>query len=32
MVDNSQGHLAYAADALVISQMNMEPGGKQTCM
>jgi hypothetical protein len=32
MVDNSQGHSAYAADALVVSQMNMKPGGKQTHM
>ena len=29
MVDNSQGHSAYAADALLVSRMNMRPGGKQ---
>ncbi|KAF9502066.1 hypothetical protein BDN71DRAFT_1500217 [Pleurotus eryngii] len=29
LVDNSQGHSAYAADALLTSQMNMRPGGKQ---
>jgi hypothetical protein len=29
MVDNSQGHSAYAADALLVSRMNMKPGGKQ---
>lgn len=32
MVDNSQGHSAYAADALVISRMNFRPGGKQPKM
>ncbi|KAI6123205.1 hypothetical protein EDD16DRAFT_1691577 [Pisolithus croceorrhizus] len=32
MVDNSQGHSAYAKDALLISWMNMNPGGKQACM
>jgi hypothetical protein len=32
MVDNSQGHSAYAVDALLVSQMNMKPGGKQACM
>ena len=31
MVDNSQGHSAYAADALLILQMNVNPGGKQAC-
>ena len=29
MVDNSQGHSAYSADALLVSRMNMRPGGKQ---
>jgi hypothetical protein len=29
MVDNSQGHSAYAEDALLVSQMNLKPGGKQ---
>src|SRR6266487_352760 len=29
MVDNSQGHSAYAEDALLVSRMNMRPGGKQ---
>ncbi|KAG1762082.1 hypothetical protein EDD22DRAFT_778846 [Suillus occidentalis] len=29
MVDNSQGHSAYADDALLTSRMNMRPGGKQ---
>ncbi|KII87813.1 hypothetical protein PLICRDRAFT_176579 [Plicaturopsis crispa FD-325 SS-3] len=29
MVDNSQGHSAYAVDALLTSRMNMRPGGKQ---
>ena len=29
MVDNSQGHTAYATDALLTSQMNLRPGGKQ---
>jgi hypothetical protein len=32
MVDNSQGHSAYAEDALVISRMNVNPGGKQAEM
>ena len=32
MVDNSQGHSAYSEDALLISQMNVSPGGKQACM
>ncbi|KAE9394408.1 hypothetical protein BT96DRAFT_958801 [Gymnopus androsaceus JB14] len=32
LVDNSQGHSAYAADALLASQMNLNPGGKQACM
>ena len=29
MVDNSQGHSAYAKNALLTSWMNMNPGGKQ---
>lgn len=29
MVDNSQGHSAYAVDALLVSRMNLKPGGKQ---
>lgn len=29
MVDNSQGHSAYSEDALLITQMNVNPGGKQ---
>ncbi|KAF9552830.1 hypothetical protein CPC08DRAFT_646425 [Agrocybe pediades] len=29
MVDNSQGHCAYAEDALLSSRMNFRPGGKQ---
>ncbi|KAF8587255.1 hypothetical protein K439DRAFT_1645973 [Ramaria rubella] len=32
MVDNSQGHSAYALDALLVSHMNMNPGGKQALM
>ena len=32
MVDNSQGHLAYKEDALVILCMNVNPGGKQARM
>jgi hypothetical protein len=32
MVDNSQGHLAYAENALLVSQMNVRPGGKQARM
>ena len=32
MVDNSQGHSAYAADALIVSRMNFHPGGKQPKM
>ena len=32
MVDNSQGHSAYAVDALLTSRMNMKPGGKQAVM
>jgi len=29
MVDNLQGHSAYSEDALLVSQRNMKPGGKQ---
>ncbi|KAJ7127915.1 hypothetical protein C8R44DRAFT_911203 [Mycena epipterygia] len=29
MVDHSQGHAAYAPDALLVSRMNTKPGGKQ---
>jgi len=29
LVDNSQGHCAYAEDALMPSRMNLRPGGKQ---
>ena len=32
IVDNSQGHSAYSEDALVVSWMNIKPGGKQACM
>jgi hypothetical protein len=32
MVDNSQGHSAYAEDALVATWMNVNPGGKQPKM
>lgn len=32
MVDNSQGHSAYAEDALLTSRMNMNPGGKQAVL
>lgn len=32
MVDNSQGHSAYAEDALLASRMNMNPGGKQAIL
>ena len=32
MVDNSQGHSAYAEDALLVSRMNMKPAGKQARM
>ena len=32
LIDNSQGHSAYAEDALVISRMNVKPGGKQAQM
>ncbi|KAF8231337.1 hypothetical protein L208DRAFT_1277353 [Tricholoma matsutake] len=29
MVNNSQGHSAYSEDALLVSRMNVNPGGKQ---
>ena len=32
VVDNSQGHSAYLEDALLFSQMNLRPGGKQARM
>jgi hypothetical protein len=32
MIDNSQGHSAYAEDTLLISRMNVGPGGKQARM
>ncbi|KAG2123196.1 hypothetical protein BD769DRAFT_1389338 [Suillus cothurnatus] len=32
LIDNSQGHSAYADDALLISCMNVNPGGKQAHM
>ncbi|KAG1803044.1 hypothetical protein EV424DRAFT_1582458 [Suillus variegatus] len=32
MVDNSQGHSAYSEDALLVSRMNVKPGGKQAHM
>ena len=32
LVDNSQGHCAYAEDALLVSRMNLRPGGKQARM
>lgn len=32
MVDNSQGHSAYAENALLTSRMNLRPGGKQAYM
>ncbi|KAI6168758.1 hypothetical protein EDD17DRAFT_1773030 [Pisolithus thermaeus] len=31
-IDNSQGHSAYAEDALLASHMNVNPGGKQPQM
>ncbi len=30
--DHSCGHTAYAADALVVGQLNRKPGGKQPAM
>jgi len=32
LIDNSQGHSAYAKDALLVSRMNIKPGGKQARM
>ncbi|KAF9642133.1 hypothetical protein BDM02DRAFT_3106013 [Thelephora ganbajun] len=32
LIDNSQGHSAYSADALLASRMNLHPGGKQARM
>jgi hypothetical protein len=32
VVDNSQGHSAYPENALLVSRMNMRPGGKQARM
>ncbi|KAF9042041.1 hypothetical protein BJ165DRAFT_1323056, partial [Panaeolus papilionaceus] len=32
LVDNLQGHCAYAEDALLASRMNFKPGGKQACL
>jgi hypothetical protein len=32
IVDHSQGHAAYAPDALLVSRMNTKPGGKQARM
>ena len=32
LVDNSQGHSAYAEDVLLATQMNLRPGGKQACL
>jgi hypothetical protein len=32
VVDNSQSHSAYSTDALVVSHMNINPGGKQAHM
>jgi len=32
LIDNSQGHSAYGEDALLISRMNIKPGGKQAHM
>ncbi|KAF9005671.1 hypothetical protein BDQ17DRAFT_1325166 [Cyathus striatus] len=32
MVDNSQGHSAYAENALLVNRMNMNSGGKQSKM
>ncbi|KAJ6583707.1 hypothetical protein B0H10DRAFT_1654173, partial [Mycena sp. CBHHK59/15] len=31
-IDNSQGHCAYAVNALVVTRMNWRPGGKQAIM
>jgi hypothetical protein len=32
MVDHSQGHCMYRLDALLVSRMNLNPGGKQALM
>jgi hypothetical protein len=32
LIDNSQGHSAYSEDALLVSRMNVNPGGKQARM
>jgi len=32
LIDNSQGHSAYAANALLVSWMNMQLGGQQAKM
>ena len=32
LIDNSQGHSAYAEDALLATRMNVNPGGKQAKM
>ncbi|THH32729.1 hypothetical protein EUX98_g1481 [Antrodiella citrinella] len=32
IVDNSQGHSAYAEDTLLVQRMNMRPGGQQARM
>jgi hypothetical protein len=32
VVDNSQGHFSYAEDALLVSQINVNPGRKQAHM
>jgi hypothetical protein len=32
LIDHSQGHAAYATDALRVSEMNFKPGGKQAVM
>lgn len=32
MVDNSQGHSAYSKDALLVQNMNLGPGGKQSVL
>ena len=32
VIDNSQGHAAYQEDALLVSRMNLRPGGKQARM
>ncbi|KAJ4492735.1 hypothetical protein C8J55DRAFT_418198 [Lentinula edodes] len=32
LIDNSQGHSAYAVDALLANRMNFNPGGKQARM